>query len=413
MNWATRALAAWRATDRRVVDAGAAVVCVLLVWLGIAGKEVLPGQHPTTALTYLLALLVAAPVAIHRDHPLVAAVVSNAGLLVFAAQQYAAFPGVPSFILVFLVALHFGRRVAASVFALTAVCFAVSIPLQPAGVVGPSDAIAIALSLAVAWLLGENQRARRARWQALEERARRSEAEREQQARQAVAAERLRIARELHDIVAHAMSVIAVQSGMGRHVIDSRPDEARKALASIESTSRSALVEMRRLLGVLRQGDEPQGTLAPVPGLADVPELVRQMTASGLQVELRLEGEAVQVPPGVDLSAYRVVQEGLTNVLRHGGSRVVVAVRYFATGVAVDVTDDGPAVGATPWPARSTTSRPKPLIEAGLSGGGHGLIGVRERVGVFHGQFSAGPVPGGGFRLSATLPFEDPPGGTR
>jgi signal transduction histidine kinase len=207
--------------------------------------------------------------------------------------------------------------------------------------------------------------------------------------RQAVGQERLRIARELHDVVAHSMSVIAVQAGVAHHVIDSRPELARQALATVETNTRAALVEMRRLLGVLRQGDEPSASLTPAPSLTDVPARVQQLAQAGLAVELRVDGRPDGVPEGVDLSAYRIVQEGLTNVLRHGGPSAQVSIGYPGSAVVIEICDQGPRGRA----------------RSGENGPGHGLIGMRERVAVFGGRLAAGPQPGGGFRVSATLPF--------
>ena len=201
--------------------------------------------------------------------------------------------------------------------------------------------------------------------------------------------ERLRIARELHDVVAHSMSVVAVHAGSGRMVAKEDPAAAERALGTIEATTRSALGEMRRLLGVLRGGDgDGAATLEPSPGLADLDALVEDVGRSGAHVELRVQGERTVVPPGVDLSAYRVVQEALTNVIKHAGpARAVVEVRYTDTDVTVDVTDDGRGGPAT-------TAR-----------GGHGLVGMRERVAVHGGALDAGPRERGGFHVSARFPL--------
>jgi signal transduction histidine kinase len=263
--------------------------------------------------------------------------------------------------------------------------------LQPAPVVTASTWVATMLALTVAWLLGENLRSRRLRWEALQERARILEEQREDRAQQAVMEERLRIARELHDVVAHSMSVITVQAGVANHVIDRRPESAREALAMIETTSRAALVEMRRLLGVLRHDDEPTPSLAPAPGLADVPRLVNDFVDAGLAVEVRVEGHDDGVPEGVDLSAFRIVQEGLTNVLRHGGPSARLDIGYPGMAVVIEICDDGRRP-----PVPSTAAEP-----------GHGLIGMRERAAVFGGELSAGPRPEGGYRLAAMLPFAD------
>ena len=222
------------------------------------------------------------------------------------------------------------------------------------------------------------------------------EREREDRDRAAVAAEGLRIARELHDVVAHAMSVVAVQAGVGRHVIDTDVDAAREALGVIETTSRGSLVEMRRMLGVLRHGDEA-AALRPMPGLADVPDLVADTRRAGLGVTLDASGVTGELPAGVDLAVYRVVQESLTNVLKHGGPVAHVRVVRGADRVEVEVTDDGAAQGSVGRDA------PGP-------GGGHGLLGMRERVALFGGSFEAAQRPGGGFRVHASLPVgEGPP----
>jgi signal transduction histidine kinase len=246
--------------------------------------------------------------------------------------------------------------------------------------------------LAAAWLLGHfahNYRAYAAR---LEERTAELEQAREELARRAVTEERLRLARELHDVVAHAMSVIAVQSGVGAHVADSRPGEVGKALAAIEVTSRAALTELRRLLGVLRQDGDPQASLAPVPGLANLEGLLAEVAEAGLAVRLRVEGAPSPLPSGVDLSAYRIVQEALTNVIKHAGpAHAQVMIRYRDQEVAVEVIDDGRGVAA--------------VAGDGGKGTGHGLIGMAERVAAFGGDLEVGPRRGGGFRVAARLPL--------
>jgi signal transduction histidine kinase len=187
--------------------------------------------------------------------------------------------------------------------------------------------------------------------------------------------------------------VIAVQSGVGAHVADSQPEEVGRSLAAIEATSRAALTELRRLLGVLRQdSDEPQGDLSPVPGLADLDSLLAEVTKAGLAVRLRVEGTLSPLPVGVDLSAYRIVQEALTNVVKHAGpAQAQVTIRYRDRDLTVEVTDDGRGVGAPASDDRGAT--------------GHGLIGMRERVAAFGGDLEIGPCPGGGFRVAARLPL--------
>ena len=379
----------WRSLDRRVLDATVAALLLVVTVIPLATRSLVAGQRPSDIWAYLLAVALCVPFVFHRRFPVAAITVACCALVLYAVGRYNAYPGLPIFVLVAGVSLHSTRRWALLAAGLAAVALSVAVWLQPERVATASTWVASLLAVAVAWLWGENLRNRRARWAAMEERARRLEAEREERDRQAVTDERLRIARELHDVVAHSMSVIAVQSGVANHVIDSRPAQARQALATIEATSRSALVELRRLLGVLRQGDDPVASLEPNPGMAEIGRLADQIRSAGVEVELKVEGEPGELPPGVDLSAFRIAQEGLTNVLKHGGGVARVLVRYSPGAVAVEIADDGRA-GTDGAPAEGT---------------GHGLIGMRERVAVFGGQLTAGPVPGGGYRMAARLPY--------
>lgn len=241
----------------------------------------------------------------------------------------------------------------------------------------------VAVALTAAWAAGRVVRWRRA---VRAELSRRS-------ARDAVAAERLRIARELHDIVGHSMSLIAVKATVANHIAGRRPEEARAALATIEATSRAALTEMRQLLGVLRPGspDEPAGW-EPAPGIGDLGALAGRFRTPGLDVRLTLD-DAGGLPEGAGLTVYRIVQESLTNVMKHAGaSRCDIVVRARDGSVHVDVTDDG---RLPRQPARDRA--------------GQGLIGMRERVTVYGGSLSAGPRPDGGFRVSAEIPYEAVP----
>ena len=382
--------------DSRRLDTLVALVLLAVMVLSIAGKAPQSGQRGGEVLAYVLSLGLCLPFAVHRRHPMAALAIVSGSLLVFSFFHYAAFPGLSLWVLVFAIALHGSRRSALVALVVSLAVFSVALAAQPPGVATGAQWTSTLLATAVAWLLGENQRNRRARIASLEERAARLEREREERASQAVAEERLRIARELHDVVAHSMSVIAVQAGVGHHVIDSQPDQARAALAAIETTSRSALVEMRRLLGVLRPDGEPGSALAPAPGLSDVPDLVEQVRAGGVQAQVSVRGEPRELAPGMDLSAYRIVQEALTNVIKHGGTLADVLLDYGADALVVQVSDR-PAPGA----ARVVV----PAAD-GDGSSGHGLIGMRERVAVFGGEFEAAPVPGGGFRVTARLPYE-------
>ena len=212
--------------------------------------------------------------------------------------------------------------------------------------------------------------------------------ERDERARAAVAEERTRIARELHDVVAHAVSVMVLQARGGRRRLDAEPEEAREAFDTIERTGQQALGEMRRLLGALRADDEALA-LAPQPTLSRLDALAAEVTRAGLPVELRIDGEPEELPPGVDVSAYRIVQEALTNALKHAGpARAIVRLRYAENQLEIEVADDG----------RGT-------VNGDGHGHGHGLVGIRERVGVYGGAFAAGRRPEGGYAVRATLPF--------
>jgi len=380
--------------DPRVFDAVVALVLFLALVAGY-GQVPVAGQRPVDAGAWLLGVLLAAPYAVHRRMPWVALAVTLGALVAFSMLRYAPYPGLPVFALLFGITLHGTRRHSVVALVATTLAFLVALATQPAGVVLVGDWTATLLATAVAWLAGDNLRQRRLRWAALEERTRMLEREREDRDRAAVAAERLRIARELHDVVAHAMSVIAVQAGVGRHVIETDVDAAREALGVIETTSRGSLVEMRRMLGVLRQGDEA-AAMRPVPGLADIPDLVADTRRAGLGVTLDSPGTVGDLPSGVDLAVYRVVQESLTNVLKHGGPVAHVRVARQEDRVEVEVTDDG---------------RPDRQAGRGSAGseGGHGLLGMRERVALFGGSFDAAPRPGGGFRVHASLPVAGEP----
>ncbi|WP_128433579.1 sensor histidine kinase [Streptomyces cyaneus] len=249
----------------------------------------------------------------------------------------------------------------------------------------------------LAWVLGDSIRTRRAYYEQLEERATRLEKEREAQAKVAVAAERARIARELHDVVAHNVSVMVVQADGAAYVLDAAPDQAKKALETISSTGRQALAEMRRLLGVLRTGEHQEGgEYVPQPDVEQIDDLIQQCRTSGLPVDFKVEGTPRPLPSGVELTAYRIVQEALTNTRKHGGPNAGASVRlvYFDDGLGLLVEDDGKGA-------------PHELYEeGGADGQGHGLIGMRERVGMVGGTLDAGPRPGGGFRISALLPLK-------
>jgi signal transduction histidine kinase len=255
------------------------------------------------------------------------------------------------------------------------------------------DSLALYSAITVgAWVLGDLVRRRQAEAAEHAARAEQLEAATEELARFAVTEERLRIARELHDIVAHSMSVVALNAGAARVAAASDPAAATAALATIEATSRSALAEMRHLLHVLRD-ERGAASIAPLPGLADLDQLVAGIADAGLTVELAVEGTPLDIPSGVDLAGYRIIQEGLTNVLRHSAARTAqVTVRYGRDCLELGVSDPGPA--------RTRTAQP----------GGSGLIGMRERIMLYGGTLESGPTAAGGYAVRATLPL---PGGDR
>ena len=241
------------------------------------------------------------------------------------------------------------------------------------------------LTFTVAWIVGFAVGGKHREADEAKERAALAEREREERARRAVADERARIARELHDVVGHSVSVMTVQASAVRRLLEPDQEKIGEALLVVEQTGREALAEMRRMVGVLRHPEEAPA-LAPQPSLAQLERLVEQTREAGLPVELRIEGEPVALPAGVDLTAYRLVQEGLTNALKHARARSAeVLVRYRDGHVELSVSDDGRGAG-------------------GGDGGGHGLVGMRERVAAYGGEVEAGPRPEGGYRLRARLP---------
>jgi signal transduction histidine kinase len=245
---------------------------------------------------------------------------------------------------------------------------------------------------AIAWVLGDNIRTRRAYLAELEARAARLEREREERDERAVAGERNRIARELHDVIAHNVSVMVVQASAGEEVFDTDPSRARESLAAVASTGRAALTELRRLLGVIRSEEgEDTPAYAPQPGLEYLDELVGQVRETGLAVDVTVLGEPRELPEGVGLCAYRIVQEALTNTLKHAdATRAQVSLRYVADALELQVLDDGR--GAAP---------------VNGDGSGHGLIGMRERVALFGGELSARSRPDHGYEVIARIPLED------
>jgi signal transduction histidine kinase len=420
---------------------------------------------PTWPLTLFLVTLVVVAVGMRRRRPVFMLGVLLAGSVVVTTLVAPAPSALTYFLpvayVLYLVAATYEHRQAAvrvliAVFA-TLAADAVLFHLTGGGFVPSGSLVSIALCVIIAWFTGYTVRQRRRYAIRLQDEA----------ASKAVAEERLRIARELHDVVAHSMSVIAVQAGYGQYVIDAQPADARNALGAIQATSREALDEMRRMLGALRQADEtdaaradgPQPTrlpseddtgssgvkglngvkgsapLFPAPGLADLDRLLARTASAGVRVDVTRCGQPRELPASIDLSAYRIVQEALTNVVKHARtSSCQVLIGYGRDELILEVTDNGAGVPAMAGAGVSRhetapggvpvggapTALPLPSWGAaggaspggGVTGGsGHGIIGMRERVSLLGGEFSAGPLSGYGFQVSAHIPL--PPDGTR
>jgi signal transduction histidine kinase len=333
----------------------------------------------------LLTLLATLPIAVRRRFPLLVFLATLPTALV-ADVLYDSFQFAGALVALYTVAAYVGRPGSIGV----AVGTALALPLTRVddSTVGIAETAATYVIFAVAWVVGDRIGARRAYLRELEESAERHERERTEHARRAAAEEQARIARELHDIIAHNVSVMTVQAAAAGDAFETRPDRAREALGSIESTGREALTELRRLLGGVGPGDGT-GTFAPQPRLVRLDALIEQVRAAGLDVELTVEGDPQQLPPGVDLSAYRIVQEALTNTLKHAGaSKARVLVRYGSRELELEIVDDG----------RGATDRAE---------GGHGIIGLRERAALVGGELQFGPAQGGGFFVRARIPLEE------
>ena len=375
-----------------------ALLGLLVAAFAVPGLWFVPAQidarfEEPDALAVVLVLLSTLPLAFRRSRPLPTLTVVGAASVAVPALGYpdVHVGGLSVIIALYSVAAHASRRDSVVAAGFTAVGVAIAVLSSPIDV-SLGSFIANYLVFGTAWILGDNLRTRRAYVAGLEERAERLERSRVEEARAAAAQERTRIARELHDVVAHNMSVMVIQAGAARRVLRRDPDGAAEALSSIEAVGRQALADMRRSLGVLREGDHDGFGTAPQPTVADLDRLVAQTTEAGLAVELAVEGCPRPLPPGVDLSAYRIVQEALTNALRHAGpASAIVQLRYEADSIELEVRDDGRGAAVA--------------LDAGAARQpGHGLVGMRERVQLFGGELRVGDRPGGGFRVWARIP---------
>ncbi|WP_345436652.1 sensor histidine kinase [Actinoallomurus vinaceus] len=350
------------------------------------------GKRPDV-FSLLLSTMALLTLTVRRRIPVVVLGLATGVCVVLSATGYdISAPAVALLIATYTVAAH--RGLATSLPAGTATLAALIAMLVSMGA-GFWPTVTNSILFIGIWWLGRSLRLRRAYLDELEARARRLERAREADARAARTEERSRIARELHDVVAHHVSVMTVQAGAARRILERDPDAVRDALTTIEQMGRTALGEMRRLVGVLRTEAEPvRGELSPQPGVSDVGELVDHLRETGLQVQLWIEGESRSLSPGVDLAAFRLIQEALTNTLKHAGpqARAWVRIHFTDRHLTVEVEDDGRGLAA--GLGQSNGSR------------GHGLVGMRERVALYGGDLRIGPRSGGGFEVRARFPLE-------
>jgi signal transduction histidine kinase len=370
----------------------AAVTVTAALGVHLAGLDDIPANRAPDVLSILLTIVSTAPLAVRRRYPLVVLAACLAGVLALVAGQYAVGAASLGPIIAFYTVAAVGSRrtgrrgvvVLLAGLALLAVLRPIDLSIE--------GALVNCALLVGGWVLGTGTRDRRALHEAqVLEAEQRVELERERGSR-AAAEERLRLTRELHDVLGHAMSVMVVQAGVAEHLLDAQPSQAREAIARIGHTGRSSMQEMRRLLHASRDTADASG-LRPQPGLADLPALVTQVEAAGLPVEMRSVGDQGFDSPGIELAVYRLVQEALTNTLKHAGSaRARVNLSHRHGAVEIEVVDDGRGVNA----------------DGSGAGERHGLIGMQERVAAYAGQLVTGNAPDGGFRVWARLPL---PGG--
>jgi signal transduction histidine kinase len=379
----------WRLAGRYWFDVLVVAGLALGIVIAIADQDEFNGPNGPLWLDVVLMVAIVTPFLARRRFPFGALLAVPAAVVVsqFLDERLVPDNIIPFFAgcsFAFLTALLRERRHAVAGLAIVFGAEAVVAKTDPSGGIG--DFVFSSVFFAVVWVVGFSLGRKFEEGDKAKERAIRAERDREERALAAVAEERARIARELHDVVGHSVSVMTVQASGVRRLLRPEQEREREALLIVERTGREALAEMRRMVGVLRRPEEAPA-LAPQPSLEHLERLVEQAREAGLPVELRVEGQAVELPAGVDLTAYRLVQEGLTNALKHArATRAEVLVNYGDGQIEVTVSDDGQGVGNG-------------------DGGGHGLVGMRERVLVYGGELDAGPQPGGGYRLRASLPL--------
>ncbi|MEP7055191.1 MAG: sensor histidine kinase [Actinomycetota bacterium] len=392
---------AWLKNHPFVADLMVALVmtgiAVQGLWLAnTGGLSPAAVYHRPDAFGVLLAVMSTLPIAWRRNRPeVVLGVVGCFAIMITGFHYSESSGGLGVLVAIYTVAAHCtSRRRSQLMLGFTLAGMLTALKLSPYDL--PLNfLVSNTIIFVTAWVLGDNLQTRRRYVAELEVKAERLERDRAQDAQKAVAEERSRIARELHDVVAHNVSVMVVQAGGARRTLDRDPARAREVIESIEATGRQALTEMRRLLGVLRADDEATDARAPQPGVSRLDDLVEHVRSAGMPVKLRVQGSPVELAAGVDLSAYRIVQEALTNALKHAGpASAEVLLRYGLTDLQVTVRDNGRGSAA------ALTRTPRNGDAAG-----HGLAGMRERVSLFGGVLHAGPLRGGGYQVVATLPL--------
>ena len=386
----------WARDPRVLVDViVAAVVAVLSVFeVAVASDDRLPGERAADWLAYALVVSGAASLVWRRRYPITVLAIVTALLITFWLRDYSAYLSVLGLPALFAVAVHAENRRKAW-WALGVACVALMLAAS-VSLFDQSDGFAYLSAVSVAAFLvgaiaaGVVIRNRERIFADTERRAAEAEANRVAEAERAVVKERSRIAREMHDVVAHGMSVIAVQAAAGQEIVHTDPDKAAQVLARIEAIGRESLTELRRMLGVLREEGDESASLSPQPGIADVAAAVAQSSVTGVPTELCVEGRQRDLATGIELTAYRIVQEALTNVRKHAGGSASATVRiaFERDVLVVEVLDDGRGAATS-------------LSGVGT---GHGLIGMRERVEIYGGEFTSGPRPGGGYAVRAVLP---------
>ncbi len=401
MAYLWRRVSAWMKTHPVITD----VIITALLFALVVSSFIFPSNpnddvRAVDWFAWVLAVVGTLPVVVRRRYPGRALLICTFSTAVYWVLDYAdTAVGVPLLVLAYSAAAYVGsnkdaRRVGIMFAAVVFLVITAGV-LYDGEDITAIEAIANFVLYGAAWIIGDNVRTHRNHMNEMKERALVAEAQRETEAARAIEQERTAIARELHDVVAHGLSVMVVQASAARRVLQTGNGSAKelaaaeKALGAVEDTGRSSLDEMRRLLGVLRPEDSDGTALAPLPGLDDLEQLVDQVKSAGLPVRLRIEGTSRALPAGIELSAYRIVQESLTNAIKHAGPAIAdVTLDYQSDALGVKIADDG----------RGNATR------SFNHDSGQGLRGMRERVESIGGTFSAGPKTGGGYCVSAMLP---------